>query len=289
MPDKKGFRSDARSEGQRQRSEPAAIGIARTIVNGNVRAMRKLDRVLFPESWRKNADYDFKRRVVPELLQARMHVWDVGCGSRPLIERTIKESLGLRVTGLDINSSELALMGPGLCDDTVVADLCTFRGDGSADLVLCRTVLEHVADADRAIAGLASIVRPGGMIAICVPCRNALFARLNLLLPESAKRWLLYWVWPQKADGHNGFPARYDRCTAKDFYTLAKAHGLQLHELRTYWTTSYFMFLLPVWGFWRTWQLVARAVVGDQAAEGFVLIAKRSELHDKTMSCPLSE
>ena len=31
--------------------------------------MRELDRVLFPESWRKNADYDFKRRVVPEFCK----------------------------------------------------------------------------------------------------------------------------------------------------------------------------------------------------------------------------
>lgn len=261
----------------------------RTVIDWNVRGTRALDRVLFPESWRKNADYDFERRVVPDLLRAGMHVWDVGCGGRPLVERTTKKDLRLRVTGLDIDSSELALMGPGLCDGTVVADLCMFRGDGSADLVICRTVLEHVPDVDRAFAGLASIVRAGGMIAICVPCRNALFARLNLLLPESAKRWLLYWIWPHKADGHSGFPARYDRCTPKDFVTLARAHGLRLHELRTYWRTSYFVFLLPLWGLWRVWQLAARATVGDQAAEGFVLIAERSELHRDNMICQSSE
>jgi SAM-dependent methyltransferase len=196
-----------------------------------------------------------------------------------MVGLTTKNDLRLRVTGLDADQSELALMESGLCDETVAADLCLFRGDGSADLVLCQDVLEHVADLDRAFAGLVSIVKPGGKIAICVPCRNALFARLNLLLPEGAKRILLYWIWPLKADGHSGFPVHYDRCTIKDLNALAKVHGLKLCELRAYWRTSYFTFLLPLWALWRAWQILARAAVGDQAAEGFVLIAKRSERH----------
>jgi SAM-dependent methyltransferase len=250
----------------------------RRLIDWNARAALALDRMLFPEGWRTTAVGDFECRAVPELLRAGMHVWDVGCGSRPLVERSTKDDLQLRVTGLDLDSSELALMAPGLCDQTVVADLGEFSGDGSADLVLCRTVLEHVPDVDRAFAGLASIVRPGGTVAICVPCRNAPFARLNLFLPESAKRRLLYWIWPQKADGHSGFPARYDRCTPKSFIKLASAHGLQPDELRIYWWSSYFTFLLPLWALWRAWQLLARSILGDEAAEGFVLIAKRSEL-----------
>jgi SAM-dependent methyltransferase len=223
--------------------------------------------------------HDFAHRVVPEMLRAGMHVWDVGCGSRTVVAGTTKKALRLKVTGLDVDQSELALMEPGVCDETVVADLCLFRGDGSADLVLCQDVLEHVADVNRAFAGLVSIVKPGGKIAICAPCRNALFARLNLLLPECAKRSLLYWIWPRKADGHSGFPARYDRCTINDFTALADAHGLEVCELRAYWRTTYFTFLLPLWALWRAWQIVARAAVGDQAAEGFVLIAKRPERH----------
>jgi 2-polyprenyl-3-methyl-5-hydroxy-6-metoxy-1,4-benzoquinol methylase len=271
-------KDDIRTKRHRQRAGPARIGMVRTVLNWNLRGVQALDRVLFPESWRKNADYDFEHRLVPELLRAGMHVWDVGCGSRPLVGFATKQCLRLRITGLDIDSSELDLMAPGLCDSTLVADLCLFRGDGAADLVLCRTVLEHVADADRAFAGLVSIVRPGGIIAICVPCRNALFARLNLLIPESAKRFLLYWIWPQKADGHSGFQARYDRCTPTDFFMLAEAHGLRVRQLNTYWKTTYFTFLLPLWASWRICQLIARAMIGDQAAEGFVVIAERSEL-----------
>jgi SAM-dependent methyltransferase len=250
--------------------------MVRTLIDWNVRAARALDRIVLPDCWRTSAVGEFEHRIVPELLRPGMHVWDVGCGSRPVVQHATKVELRLTVTGLDVDPSELAMMAPGLCDQTVVADLCTFRGDSSADLVICRTVLEHVPDADLAFAGLMSIVRPGGTIAICVPCRNAPFARLNMLLPESAKKRLLYFIWPQKDDGHSGFPARYDRCTPNDFALMSKVHGLRLRELHTYWWSTYFTFLLPLWAVWRTWQVVARLAVGSQAAEGFVLIAERS-------------
>jgi SAM-dependent methyltransferase len=247
----------------------------RTLINWNARAARVLDRIILSDRWRISAVGDFKDHVVPQLLRPGMHVWDVGCGSRPMIQRSIKDELGLTITGLDVDSAELAIIERGLCDQIVVADLCTFRGAGSAELVLCRTVLEHVPDTESALAGLMSIVRPGGTIAICVPCRNAPFARLNLLLPETAKKRLLYSIWPHKDDGHCGFPARYDRCTPHDFAAMCETHGLQIRELRAYWWSTYFTFFLPLWATWRAWQLIARLAVGSQAAEGFILIAER--------------
>lgn len=247
----------------------------RTFIDWNARAARTLDQLIFPDCWRTSAVGDFKDNVVPQLLRAGMHVWDIGCGSRPMIHRAVKNQLGMTVTGLDVDSSELAMMEPGLCDRVVIADLCSFRGDSSADLVLCRTVLEHVPDTESSLVGLMSIVKPGGTIAICVPCRNALFARINLMLPEVAKRRLLYSIWPRKADGHSGFPARYDRCTPNDFTTMCEAHGLWIRELRAHWWSTYFTFFLPLWAAWRVWQLIARLAVGSQAAEGFILIAER--------------
>jgi 2-polyprenyl-6-hydroxyphenyl methylase/3-demethylubiquinone-9 3-methyltransferase len=192
-----------------------------------------------------------------------------------LVAAEVKRCLGLTVTGLDADAGELALMAPGLCDRTITADLCDFRGDGSADLVICRCVLEHVPDTDMAFSALATILRPGGLLAICVPCRNAPFARLNLMLPQRLKKKLLYTIWPHKGDGHAGFPAFYHGCAPSRFQELARRHGLEVVDCRAYWWSSYFTFLLPLWGAWRLWQIVARAVAGDDACEGFVLVARR--------------
>jgi 2-polyprenyl-6-hydroxyphenyl methylase/3-demethylubiquinone-9 3-methyltransferase len=253
----------------------------RTFVDWNVSAARALDRMLLPDQWRVSHGREFSKRVVPELLRPGMNVWDVGCGSRPMISRETKRDLGLTITGIDIDAGELDMMGPGLCDRTITADVCEFFGDESADLVICRTVLEHVHDVDRAFAGLVSMLRPCGTLAICVPCRNAPFARLNLLLPERTKRRLLFGIWPHKGDGHTGFPARYHRCTPRYFTTLAERHRLRVVELSAHWWSNYFTFFLPVWALWRLWQVCARTHAGDNACEGFVLVATtpRKEMH----------
>ena len=62
----------------------------------------------------------------------------------------------------------------GCYDRVIVADICRYRGTTEADLVICRAVLEHVVDADQALAGLASIAKPGGYLLLFIPSRNAI-------------------------------------------------------------------------------------------------------------------
>ena len=152
---------------------PARRALARTVVDWNVAAARFLDRRVLGNGWCVSAVGDFSDAIAPSLLRPGMHVWDIGCGSQPLVAPEVKRRLGLTITGLDADAGELALMPPGLCDRTITADLCDFRGDESADLVICRCVLEHVPNTEMAFSALATVLRPGGMLVICVPCRNA--------------------------------------------------------------------------------------------------------------------
>lgn len=209
---------------------------------------------------------------MPPLIQPGTTTWDVGCGSRPFVDLNTKRDLDLTIVGLDIDQGELDKMPPGSCDRTFAADLCSFRATGDADLVICRTVLEHVRDVDSAFAALVSMLKPGGTLAVRVPCRNALFARINLALPERLKRKILFSI--REDDGHSGFPARYDRCTPAHFRVLAEHHGLDIVELRCYWYAPYFFFFVPFWAAWRLWQACARSLSGDAVCESFALVAR---------------
>jgi SAM-dependent methyltransferase len=62
---------------------------------------------------------------------------------------------------------------------------------------VCQALLEHVSDVNGAFESIASILRPGGQAVIFVRSRNAVFARINLVLPEKFKRWILFQVFPQ--------------------------------------------------------------------------------------------
>ncbi|HGG04986.1 MAG TPA: methyltransferase domain-containing protein, partial [Aliiroseovarius sp.] len=177
------------------------------------------------------------------------------------------------VVGLDIDPDELGAAPDGAYDETLARDLCTFTGQGDADLVICQATLEHVPDTAGAIRAIASILKPGGKALIFAPSRNALFARLNLLLPQKWKENILYFVYPvPDVTQHQGFPAHYDKCTPREIEKLAQENGLEVSERHLFWMSSYFFNLVPAYVFWRLWQGIFRLVAGPNAAETFAYV-----------------
>ncbi len=80
-------------------------------------------------------------------------------------------ALRLQVVGLDVDRRALVRARRGAYDETICADITEFRGREDADVVVCQSVLEHVLDMDRAIAGVASLLRPGECALVFAPCR----------------------------------------------------------------------------------------------------------------------
>jgi SAM-dependent methyltransferase len=203
-----------------------------------------------------------------------MIVYDIGGGSSPFVTEEVKRRLNLEVVGLDVDSRELARAPTGLYDRTIHSDVCEYPGHAEADLVICRSVLEHVRDTRTAVAAIARILRPGGIALVFTPSENAAFARLNRLLPERVKRYVLFSVFPDKRETH-GFPAFYDHCTPRDFDRHAAYAGLNIESRRCYFSSSYFSFCLPAYVLWRLWVLAFRAAADDQAAETFAIALRK--------------
>lgn len=246
------------------------MSLARQFIDLNRHCSRAFDSVLIPKRFRVDGNRDFIDNFAKKYLTPGLTVYDVGGGKQPYINRETKERLGLKVVGLDIDANELSRAPQGLYDEVVCADITKFAGPGTADLLVCQALLEHVADVDAAFRSIASILRPGGKAVIFVPSRNAVFARLNLLLPEKFKRWILFQIFPQaKVDA--GFPSYYDCCTPAGFRKLTKKYGLQEIEFRPYYESAYFSFFFPAHLTWRLWTQLFRLVRGDQAAETFCL------------------
>jgi 2-polyprenyl-6-hydroxyphenyl methylase/3-demethylubiquinone-9 3-methyltransferase len=214
--------------------------------------------------------------VEPRLFEGAK-VYDVGGGRRACIPLETKEKLSLRVVGLDISARELSLAPAGSYDQIVCADVTAYEGHADADIAICETLLEHVVDNELAFRALASIVKPGGLLLLFVPSRRAMFARLNVALPEELKRQVLFLLHP-KSRGKQGFPAYYDRCTPGEFRELAARHGFFVEEERLYWRSEYFAFFAPLYMAWRGWVLASRAVLADDAAETFSLALRKPAL-----------
>ena len=249
----------------------ASSGWLRRAVGQQRRWSRWLDRLL-PAAMAVDGNDDFRSTVLPSLIRPGMRIYDLGGGAHPYISAAQRAAMGLEVVGLDISAEELASAPEDSYDATICADLTSWRGVGAADLVICQATLEHVADVPAAMLGLASIVRPGGVVAIFVPCRNAAYARLNLLLPEPMKRWLLGHL--AESAAHGGFAARYHRCTPDQITALARAAGLEVTELRLYWRSGYFEFFTPLHALWRLWTLFVYGAGLRRACESFAIVAR---------------
>jgi 2-polyprenyl-3-methyl-5-hydroxy-6-metoxy-1,4-benzoquinol methylase len=254
--------------------------IGRQLIASQVALSRAFDRLL-PHSFRVDGSKDFKQRIVPSHLRPGLVIYDIGGGGRPCVDMETKRRLGLTLIGLDIDEEEFTKALPGLYDHTIVADVTSYQQGEVADLVVCKSTLEHVSNTGAALAAMARLLRPGGTLLVFAPSRNALYARLNVLLPERLKRRLLSAFLPDQAD-HRGFPARYDHCTPRHFCRSIAGQGLEIKELRPYYISSYFSILFPVYVLWRAWILVYRAVVREQAAETFALIARKPERRPAT-------
>jgi SAM-dependent methyltransferase len=263
---------------------PGAVvsAIFRRLIDQQAAWSKALDRHL-PADLSINAWNYFHEDYVGQWITPNSRVYDVGGGRFPAIAQAQKVRQHLHIVGLDLSLEELGLAPPGSYDQTTAADIMTFEGDGDADFIVSGTVLEHVKDTSQAFRAFRSILKPGGHALIFVPSRNAIFARLNRLLPQSWKLRLLALFFP--ATQGSGWPAYYDRCTPSDFRRLAEANGFEVVHLRPFYHSAYFRFCFPLYAAWRLWILVARSLIPEQGAETFCMcIKKRQEGHAHSLS-----
>lgn len=245
----------------------------RRLLAGQERLSRAIERRL-PAIYRQDGHRHYTEVVVPPYLRPGITIYDVGGGKRPYLTGAAKAALGARVVGLDIDAQELASAPAGSYDRTITVDLASYTGDGDADLVICQAVLEHVRNVDGSLAAIATILKPGGEALIFVPCRNALYARLNLLLPESFKRKILFAIYPHTEEAQ-GFPSHYQSCTPSSLARVARRHGLEIADERTYWTSTYFYAFVPAYLLRRGWLMLARTLGWKNMCETFVLVLRK--------------
>jgi SAM-dependent methyltransferase len=99
-------------------------------------------------------------------------VIDVACGTG-IVARTVAERVGSdgRVVGVDLNPGMLAVarrVRPGL--DWRQADVTALPFDeASFDAALCQMALMFFPDRTAALREMARVVRPGGIVGLCVP------------------------------------------------------------------------------------------------------------------------
>lgn len=172
---------------------------------------------------------------------------EIGAGRNPLLAE-FAASRDLSYTMNDIDEREMRLStaaGARLVFDigaTLPEGLPTF------DLIVSRSVLEHVGDVGQALVNSTRLLSPVGVALHFYPTLYALPFLVNRLLPEDLSLRVLRLVAPRDELARPKFPAKYDRCKTTrraeaKLAVLAPDHRVTLVP---YWDHEYFARIGPI-------------------------------------------
>ncbi|MGH9454156.1 MAG: class I SAM-dependent methyltransferase, partial [Terriglobia bacterium] len=225
-------------------------GILRRMVNGffalNRRTSRFVER-FFPQA---NVDmHGMYEKTVARYMNSKpgMVVVDVGGGKNCPFAKYRSPEAGARIICLDISMAEMQYNMD--VDEKRVADIMRSLpcDDGEADLIVSRSVLEHVENLSLFVKQARRVLKEGGYFIHVFPSKFAPFALLNQALPRKVSPWILDLMFPEKK-GILGFPAVYDRCYASAIRRLLEGDGFEVVNLAlTYRQSGYFEVFFPAY------------------------------------------
>lgn len=185
-------------------------------------------------------------------------ILDIGGGKDCPFLPFVKEARTHLIIAVDSSAHELRL-NPCL-DSKIVADAASrefpFR-DGSTDLIVSRSVVEHLHDNAMFFENCARVLRPGGAVIHTFPCKFVPFSLINQLLPNRLTRRLLAYFHPAWED-ECGFLAFYDHCYFSAIRGLLYRSGFQnLRFTFRYYQSIYFDFCFPLYALMLIYDLLA--------------------------------
>jgi SAM-dependent methyltransferase len=221
--------------------------ILRAALNWNVSLSDALERRL-PTEFTRSLLY-LHELSAAELMNARagQTVVDVGGGYLCPFAQRRRPELGTRIVALDIDEEQLK--ANRTADLRAVADAARALplADRSVDLVVTRSVMEHLPDTKRFLDESFRALKPGACAIHVFPCRNAPFSLLNRLLPNAVSKWLLAALFPQWK-GEVGFPAFYMNCTYREMLLRLGEAGYAIERLELrYYQAIYYKFYFPAY------------------------------------------
>lgn len=247
--------------------------IARRLITWNRGWSRKLDTLLDPHGHRGDGSVHLMA-AIRSALRPGMAVLDVGGGKRPAITPDLKDSLGLRVIGIDISQEELNAAPPGCYDQMICDDITRPTALPHADLAISRSVTEHVTDPGAMYVNILRALRPGGILISYVPNKFAPYALVNAALPNQLTKVLLsFFHWESKEE--TGFPARYRHCYPSRLEALLLGAGFRNVQIRPSYRSEYGNFFLPLHASELAWQLFTARLNQRNLCETFTVVAQK--------------
>lgn len=170
--------------------------------------------------------YRVLERTVEERLRTDDALLDAGCGrTAPVLAKY--RGKARRLVGVDLVDFADAVDGLELIN----SDLGSIPiEDASIDIVMCRSVMEHVEDPAAVYAEIHRVLKPGGVFVFLTANLWDYTALIAKAVPNRFHPWIV-----AKTEGrkeHDVFPVRYRSNTRRRVTALAADAGFELASFR---------------------------------------------------------
>lgn len=176
-----------------------------------------------------NSDHPYKvyENRIAHYLQKDFIIVDAGCGTNaPVLQKLESQAhllLGLDVCGLENSNGYSGI-------DFAVNDLNTISlHDNSVDMVISRSVLEHLRDPGQVFQEVGRILKPQGYFIFLTPNLFEYTSLLAKMIPNRYHSRLVKWT-EGRAEDHT-FPTYYRANTSIAVRRFAKSASLQLQTI----------------------------------------------------------
>jgi SAM-dependent methyltransferase len=186
-------------------------------------------------------DRDAYHRVIKSCLVGTTHVLDLGCGKGVLNPFAWHAHPEARIVGIDPDPE--ASSNPNLQEFYQLRDGEPWAvADGRFDLVVCRYVLEHVADPDAFLTELHRVLKPGGRFVFLTPSRYYPVMLVSHFLPHQVHQRLL--ARTKKSAANDVFATHYAMNDKRTLRRQAHQYGFEvaLLQQRDFQPADYFDF-----------------------------------------------
>jgi SAM-dependent methyltransferase len=180
-------------------------------------------------------------RTLAGLLDPTQRLLDAGCGADFPFVKHYGPRVGFAL-GVDRCPPKVVVEKPA---HVLVADLEQLPLDGDRfDLVISRSVVEHLEHPQPVFRELARVLRPGGKLVFTTPNKFYYSCLIALITPESLKARYFRTVFG--ADAYDYFPVRYRANTRRALRRMAAAAGLRVLRLEGVRHYPYYLMFSPL-------------------------------------------
>lgn len=219
----------------------------------------------YPDSWKA-----LEARIDASVDSGVGRVLELGGADRPMLEK----NPAYEYVGLDIEEQPRC---HEVYDRFLVQSVerpIDPEGTGF-DLIVSKTLLEHVPDNDASFGAMHAALRPGGVMHHMIPCRNHPYSWILRAIGPRMQKRVIRWLHPANAE-ITGFPTFFDHCSVKDLDELLAKKGFEAVDIAPFYVaTDYFRFFVPLYVVVRSFEWAAERLGLSGFAALVVLSAKR--------------